>query len=235
MSNCPSCNSKRVVKNGRIHNGKQNFKCRKCGRQFVKNPQQKRISQETKALVDKLLLEKIPLAGIARVAGVSEVWLQKYVNQKYQAVPHKVEIEKRKGRLTIQCDEMWSFVGHKKNKQWIWLAIDVESHVIVGVHVGSRDRDGARQLWASMPAVYRQCAVCYTDFWEAYQTVIPSKRHRRVGKETGQTNYIERFNCTMRQRVSRLVRQTLSFSKKVENHIGAIWLFVHHYNAPLLV
>ena len=123
-------------------------------------------------------MERIPLAGIAR------------------AVTHKVEIEKRKRRLTIQCDEMWSFVGHKKNKQWIWLAIDGESHVIVGVHVGSRDRDGARQLWASMPAVYRQCAVCYTDFWEAYQTVIPSKRHRRVGKETSQTNYVERSGTT---------------------------------------
>ncbi|MCE2978086.1 MAG: IS1 family transposase, partial [Pseudanabaena sp.] len=49
------------------------------------------------------------------------------------------------------------------------------------------------------------------------------------------TNYIERFNCTMRQRVSRLVRKTLSFSKKLENHIGAIWFFIHHYNSSLLV
>ncbi len=71
------------------------------------------------------------------------------------------------------------------------------------------------------------------DFWEAYEQVIASKRHRAVGKETGQTNYIERFNCTMRQRVSRLVRKTLSFSKKIENHIGAIWYFIHHYNASL--
>lgn len=36
-------------------------------------------------------------------------------------------------------------------------------------------------------------------------------------------------------RVSRLVRKTLSFSKKLENHIGAIWYFVHHYNASLPV
>ncbi len=35
---------------------------------------------------------------------------------------------------------------------------------------------------------------------------------------------------TLRQRVSRLVRKTLSFSKKLENHIGAIWNFIHHYN-----
>jgi hypothetical protein len=67
------------------------------------------------------------------------------------------------------------------------------------------------------------------DFWEAYEQVIPSKRHQSVGKETGKTNYIERFNCTLRQRISRLVRKTLSFSKKIENHVGAIWYFVHHY------
>ena len=50
------------------------------------------------------------------------------------------------------------------------------------------------------------------------------------------TSLIERFNCTLRQRVSpRLVSKTLSFSKKLENHIGAIWYFVHHYNASLLI
>jgi insertion element IS1 protein InsB len=113
------------------------------------------------------------------------------------------------------------------------LALDVETRKIVGVYIGDRSREGARQLWQSLPPVYRQCAVCYSDYWEAYEQVIPSKRHKAVGKQTGKTNYIERFTCTMRQRISRLVRKTLSFSKKVENHIGAIWYFVHHYNASL--
>ncbi len=80
---CPRCDSANVVKNGFIHNGKQNHLCKDCGRQFVKDPQNKVISDETKALIDKLLLEKIPLAGIARVTDVSEVWLQGYVNEKY--------------------------------------------------------------------------------------------------------------------------------------------------------
>ena len=82
-------------------------------------------------------------------------------------------------------------------------------------------------------AVYRQCAVAYTDFWAAYALVIPAKRHRPVGKETGHTAYIERLNCTLRQRVGRLVRKTLSFAKKLENHIGAIFFFAHHYNLSL--
>ena len=128
---------------------------------------------------------------------------------------------------------MWSFVGKKGNKQWIWLALDIETREIVGVHIGDRSEQGARKLWDSLPNVYRHCAVAYTDFWRAYNLVFPAKRHKTVGKESGKTNYIERFNCTLRQRVSRLVRKTLSFSKKLENHIGAIWFFIHHYNSSL--
>ena len=133
------------------------------------------------------------------------------------------------------CDEAWSFVGNKGNKQWIWLTINRATREIIGVHIGDRSRESAIALWASLPPVYRQCAICYTDFWESYKKVLPSKRHRAVGKESGQTNHIERFNCTLRQRVSRLVRKTLSFSKKLENHVGAIWHFIHHYNASLLL
>jgi len=93
---CPSCSSLRVVKNGLIHNGKQNHKCKDCGRQFVEDPQQKRIDPQTKALIDKLLLEKIPLAGIARVCDGSESWLQEYVNCKYAEVSQTVTVSSKK-------------------------------------------------------------------------------------------------------------------------------------------
>jgi insertion element IS1 protein InsB len=231
---CPRCNSQHIVKNGHTHRGKQSFKCRDCSRQFVIAPRHQPISEDTRELIDRLLLEKISLAGIVRATGVSPRWLQYYVNKKLGAVKRQVEVKsKKKGKLTIQCDEMWSFVGDKDNKQWIWLAIDVLTKEIVGVYIGKRDEAGARGLWDSLPAVYRQCAVSYTDFWSAYGIVFPKKRHRAVGKDTGQTNYIERFNNTMRQRISRLGRKTLSFSKKLSNHMGAIWYFIHEYNASL--
>ncbi|MEM1369178.1 MAG: IS1 family transposase [Cyanobacteria bacterium P01_H01_bin.15] len=231
---CPRCNSSKIVKNGFIHNRKQNHKCKECGRQFVANPQQKLISVQTRAIVDKLLLEKIPLAGIARVCEVSESWLQSYVNARYESVPKQVNVSgQKKGQLTIQCDEMWSFVGNKWNKFWLWFALDAKTREIEGLYVGDRSEGGAQKLWESLPAVYRQCALADTDFWQSYGAVFPSKRHQAVGKETGKSSLIERFNCTVRQRVSRLVRKTLSFSKKRENHIGAVWLFVHHYNASL--
>jgi insertion element IS1 protein InsB len=228
---CPTCGSDDVMKNGTTRRGKQNYKCRDCGRQFVENPQWQPIDPDSKAMIDRLLLERVPLAGIARVMQLSEDWLQRYVNRYYQAVPQVVQVQpKSKGKLAVQMDELWSFVDSKGNKQWIWLALDVETRQIVGCYIGDRSGDSARALWESMPSVYRQCAVIYSDYWEAYSTALPSHRHHAVGKESGLTSYIERFNNTLRQRVSRLVRKTLSFSKNLENHIGAIWNFIHHYN-----
>jgi len=103
-------------------------------------------------------------------------------------------------------------VDNKGNKQWVWLALDADTREIVGVYIGARDETAAGQLWNSLPGVYRQCAIAYTDFWAAYATVVPSKRHRAVGKQTGKTSLVERLNNTLRQRVSRLVRKTLSNS-----------------------
>ena len=156
------------------------------------------------------------------------------MNRKLARTPRQVKGPgKPLGKLIIECDEMWSFVDRKKNEVYIWLAIDRNSRKIIGCFVGDRTRKSARKLWASLPEVYQQCAIAYTDFWQAYKTVIPHERHRAVGKETGLTNYIERLNNTFRQRVSRLVRESLSFSKKLNNHIGAIWYFIHGYNAEL--
>jgi len=52
--------------------------------------------------------------------------------------------------------------------------------------------------------------------------VIPAERQKAITKPARQTKHIERFKNALRQRVSRLVRETLSFSKKLAHHIGAL-------------
>jgi transposase-like protein len=134
---CPACQSHHIVKNGLNALKKQIHRCQDCGRQFVLNPAKGPISDETKKRIDQLLLERIPLAGIARAMEVSESWLQNYVNQKYDAVPQEVDVTgKPKGRLTIECDELWSFVEKKitnngfglqsiatQRKSWVFLLV----------------------------------------------------------------------------------------------------------------
>src|SRR6266699_401737 len=80
-----------------------------------------------------------------------------------------------------------------------------------------------------IPEAYR-AGHCYTDFWAAYQAVIPEEQQTAVGKETDETAHVERWNNTLRQRLSRFVRETLSFSKSLLMHIACLDLFLHRYN-----
>jgi insertion element IS1 protein InsB len=134
------------------------------------------------------------------------------------------------GRLEVEADEIWSFVKQKTNKQWVWIAMDKQTRQIMAFHVGDRSRDSAEQLWANLPTVYREQATFYTDQCDVYKGVMPAAQHQAITKKARKTNHIERFNNTLRQRVSRLVRDTLAFSKKLANHMGAIKYFICHYN-----
>ena len=117
--------------------------------------------------------------------------------------------------LEVEADEMSSFVRKKAHKQWIWIAMDATIRQVMAFHVGDRSRKSARRLWAKIPHAYRQHAAFYTDQYAVYNGVIPAAQHRAITKLARKTNHIERFKNTLRQRVSRLVREALSFSKKL--------------------
>ena len=128
----------------------------------------------------------------------------------------------------LELDEMWSWVLRRKNKRWLWLALCRRTRQIVAYALGCRGEATCRVLWDAIPTAY-QTGLCYSDLWEAYSQVVPVSQHDRSDKR-GRTNHIERYNNTVRQRVGRLVRQTLSFSKCDQMHEAAIKLFIHHYN-----
>ena len=125
---------------------------------------------------------------------------------------------------------MWSFVGFRKNKRWVWLALCRRTRQIVAYVIGDRSEATCRVLWERVPRSYKGGLV-YTDFWDAYQKVLPDEYHRAVGKDSGHTSHVERFNNTLRQRLARFVRKTLSFSKTDAMHECCLRLFLHNYNA----
>jgi insertion element IS1 protein InsB len=84
-------------------------------------------------------------------------------------------------------------------------------------------------LGQAIPEEYKHCQT-YSDFWEAYALVFPEETHRSVGKESGQTNHLKRWNNTLRQWNARYTRKTLSFSKTDFFQKLVTKLFIIRYN-----
>lgn len=198
---CPYCGSSQISKNGSTHHKKQKYLCKECRRlswwafpcayrrrgvspQFIENPTKKSIQPSTKALIKRLLLEKIPLIGIARSLQISMTWLQKFVNDFYRCIPCQSKVTPETSlELVIECDELWSFVNSKENAVYVWLAINRKTRQIVGVHLGDRSRNSAQVFWESLrshqlfartssgkvwwPQEYRERAIVYTDLWSS--------------------------------------------------------------------
>ena len=71
-----------------------------------------------------------------------------------------------------------------------------ETREIVASACGDRSENTCQILWDRVLSAYKE-AIFFGDYWSAYQTVIPSEQQHPVGKETGETAHIERWNNTL--------------------------------------
>jgi IS1 family transposase len=125
----------------------------------------------------------------------------------------------------LELDELWSFIQTKALQAWIWIALCRKTRQIVAYAIGDRSEDTCRELWNRIPGDYQQ-GHCYTDFWRAYQAVIPEEQHSAVGKETGGTAHVlNQPLCMMLACASfsiTTIWNGLSFSSKPLPHICAL-------------
>jgi insertion element IS1 protein InsB len=90
--------------------------------------------------------------------------------RRFQAAPEDLYVKPAVGaptvilqRLEAELDELWSFVGKKANRQWVWIAMDASTRQVIAFHVGDRSQASGERLWANLPAAYREQAIFYTD------------------------------------------------------------------------
>ena len=133
----------------------------------------------------------------------------------------------------LELDEMWTFVGQRRRKVWLWLAVERASRRIVAWVLGRRNAASARRLWQALPRRYHRHCWYFTDLFPAYVRVLPRWQHRRCPKGTGGTSIIEAVNCSLRQRCGVLVRKSCSFSKKLTMHTARIKIVIDNSNDTL--
>lgn len=80
MHSCTACSSENIVKNGKNRYGKQQFKCKNCGKQAVLEPSIK-YSEARKQEILAAYQERPSMRGIRRIYGVSRPTLAKWLKK----------------------------------------------------------------------------------------------------------------------------------------------------------
>jgi insertion element IS1 protein InsB len=125
---------------------------------------------------------------------------------------------------------MWTFVGQKAHKVWLWLAVERATRRIVAWTLGGRGEKTCSKLWEALPASFRENTWYFTDEWAAYAKVLPAGRYYPSLKGSDETSIVEAIHCALRQRCGVLVRKTCSFSKCLKMHWRRIQLVIDEFN-----
>jgi insertion element IS1 protein InsB len=143
--------------------------------------------------------------------------------------PDEVEVVIRRAE-EAEVDEMWSFVGKKKEPRWLWHAIDHRSGKVRAYVFGRRQE----AVFLKLKTLLEPFGITryYTDSWGAYTRHLDANEHQ-PGKRN--TQKIERKPLTLRTRIKRLMRKTICFSKSIQMHDIVIGLFVNRYEFGLRV
>ena len=233
IEKCPCCSSENIVKNGFTKQGNQRVLCHDCDKSRVVH---RKFSHDFDfEAVRRSFLGRMSLCGVSRVFLISYYQVYKELNICFLLLPNfkSPVIENKQLTDVIEFDELCGFCQNKKNKPWIWAAISRNTRQIVAYVIGDRSELTFKRLLRKIPIEYLKCQ-SYSDYWKSYGILKAKENHQQVGKESGQTKHIERYWATLRARITRYVRKSLSFSRKLRYHHLVTKMFIVDYNQNCL-
>src|SRR5947209_8575836 len=231
---CPHCQSEVLVRNGHAPNGKQLYRCRACGRQSRENPTPHAYPHARRQEMLHAYQERSSLRGLTRTFGVSRTTVSSWIKKKELSfLPHELPCSPRIPKIPLPRSWNWMSSGRLSSKKRTTPGCGLPCAARRGKWSPMRLGIGAKRHASGCGRLFPRSiarAIARRDFLRVYASVIPEEQHTAVGKETGETAHVERWNNTLRQRLARFVRMTLSFSKSEIMHEACLLLFLHRYN-----
>ena len=202
---CPYCHSEQIVKRGKTCRGTQRYLCQNiaCTQgSFLLDYRNRGCLPEVKQQIIDLSLNASGVRDTARVLHISIGTVLNELRKQEAALesvntallrtlnPNEVAVDiERAGEAEV--DEMWSFVGKKKEQRWLWHAIDHCTGAVLAYVFGHRKDAVFLQLKALLEPF--GLTRFYTDHWGAYTRHLDPDVHC-PGKRN--TQKIERKHLT---------------------------------------
>ena len=158
----------------------------------------------------------------------------------------------------VQLDEVWTYIGAKPKRAallkrkgvgalWTWTALDPDTKLLISYLCGPRNAnaalaftmdlngrlDGVPQFTSDGLISYEEALRSVFGKEVPYTRIVFNEKTVVSGSpdpaEAG-TSFVERWNLTLRQQNARYQRQTLAFSKSLEQHLNHLSLWMLYYN-----
>ncbi len=186
VEKCPCYGRSNIVKNGFTRHNNQRVLYKDCGKSPVLK--RKKALNCDFAQLRRAFLERLSLNGVSRVFFISYYRVFQALNLVCLLLPNfKTQVSTcPPGGQILQFDELCSFCGRKKDKQWLWAALCQSTRQIVAYVIGDRSEDTFRRLLRKIPVEYLKCQ-SYSDYWKSYRILLSKGNHQQVGKESGKT------------------------------------------------
>ena len=221
---CAHCCSPKVVKNGVKRTGQQNFRCKTCGKQFQHEYFYQGADPLVKHRVKSSLLHGSGIRDCVKVHGMAAKTVLGLIAKTSQSL---VTRPRQRHYERVQIDELYSFVGNKGKKVWIFYAYAPQTNEILAVTMGKRSIGQLRHLMSKIKHLGIEIDFYCTDSFAGFAAVIPYFQHL-IGKAF--TQAIEGTHTAIRTKITRLHRRTNKFSKKLFYHWHLFLIFVHYFN-----
>lgn len=204
---CPRCKEKKVIKNGKTKNNKQQYYCKICFYRFIENYTYQAYKSGINQNIIQLTKEGLGIRSTARILKISATTLLKRIVLIARSITKPII---SKGKM-YEVDELCTYITHKKNYIWLVYALEKNSKTVVSFNVGKRTNKTLSHVLDTLKL--SEAKKIFTDGLKNYRYLIDEKLHsvKRFG-----TNHIERKNLTLRTHLKRLNRRTICFSKSLK-------------------
>ena len=140
MISCKYCKSA-CTKAGFQKNGLQKFYCKSCSKYQQASYQSNAWLTDLNKRIVNLLIEGIGLRGMSRVLGITLKTVIDRIKQIATLIHRKISFAK--GHV-YEMDELWTYIGNKKNDTWLMYVFDRQTKSVVDFKVGARTKDNLK-------------------------------------------------------------------------------------------
>jgi hypothetical protein len=115
---CPQCNSTQISKNGR-RNGKQNYLCKQCKRQFLEFYETKGYSDDVKMICLRMHENGMRFREIERLTGINHNTIIQWVKQSDNTTPESYASDDLEDNHLAKLSDLYAFIEHQENRIYL--------------------------------------------------------------------------------------------------------------------